>query len=561
MFDYIRNNSRVLFFVMLLLIIPSFVFFGVQGYSRFREGASTVASVAGRTITETELDAAHRNQIERLRAQSPNVDVKLLDTPAMKRQTLETLVREQVMRAAADKLNLVTSDERLQRLFLNDPQFAFLRNPDGSVNKDILSAQGMSSEAFAERLRSDLSVRQVLQGVAGSAVASKAVADAALDAFLQQREIQLAKFDAKDYLSKVNPSDADIEAYYKDPAHAAKFQSPEQASIEYLVLDLEAIKKGITVSEEDLRKYYDENAARYAVPEERRASHILAKADKSAPAAERDKAKAKAQELLAEVRKNPASFAEVARKNSDDPGSAANGGDLDFFSRGSMVKPFEDAAFAMKQGEISDVIETDFGYHVITITGQRGGEKKSFEAVRAEIEEGVRKQLAQARYSEAAEQFSNLVYEQADSLQPAADKLKLTIQKAVNVSRTPAPAAQGPLANPKLLDALFSPDSVRNKRNTEATEVAPNQLVAARVLEYSPARTLALVDVKDRVRQLVVDEQASALARKEGAEKLEAWQKSPDAAGAALGADNEGLARSAWPAKSRCRRCSAQGQG
>ncbi len=209
-----------------------------------------------------------------------------------------------------------------------------------------------------------------------------------------------------------------------------QFRAPEQASIEYVVLDLDALKAGISVSEDDLRKYYDENAARYTAAEERRASHVLINAAKDAPAAERAKAKAKAEALLADVRKAPASFADVARKNSGDPGSAERGGDLDFFARGAMVKPFEDAAYSMKPGEISNVVESDFGYHIIRLNAVRGGDKKPFDAVRAEIEDEVRSQLAQKKYAEAAEQFTNTVYEQADSLQPLVDKFKLKKQNA-----------------------------------------------------------------------------------------------------------------------------------
>jgi peptidyl-prolyl cis-trans isomerase D len=229
------------------------------------------------------------------------------------------------------------------------------------------------------------------------------------------------------------------------------------------------------------------------------------------------------------VRKSPGQFAELARKNSDDPGSAERGGDLDYFGRGAMVKPFDDAVFAMKPGEISNVVESDFGYHIIQFTGQRGGEKKAFDAVRAEIEAEVKKQLAQKRYVEAAEQFTNTVYEQSDSLQPVIDKLKLEKRSAL-VQRTPAPGASGPLASAKLLEAVFGNDAVRNKRNTDAVEVGPNQMASARIVEYLPARTLPLAEVKEQVRERLVGQQAAALARKDGEALLAQLNKSADAA-------------------------------
>ncbi|MEO8122633.1 MAG: SurA N-terminal domain-containing protein, partial [Burkholderiales bacterium] len=532
MFDFIRKHMRAMQFVLVVLIVPSFAFFGIEGYSRFaEEGRLTVAKVAGQDITQAELDAAHRQQIERLRREMPTIDVKLLDTPEMRKRTLDELVRERVMLVTADKYHLAPTDERLRRIFVSDPQFAFLRNPDGSVNKDVLAQQGMSSEQFAQRLAQDIARRQVMLGVGATVFPTASDSATAMDALLQQREIQVLRFDAKSYLGKVSPTDAELEAYYKNPAQAARFMAPEQANIEYVLLDLNTLKADITVSDEDLRKYYNENAARYTTPEERRASHILINAPKDAPADVRAKAHAKADALLAQVKKNPDSFAELAKKNSDDPGSAERGGDLDFFSRGAMFKPFEDAAFALKPGEVSGVVESDFGYHIIKLTGVRGGEKRSFDAVRPELESEVKTQLAQRKFTEIASDFSNTVYEQPDSLQPVVDKFKLELRRAQGVLRTPAPGASGPLASPKFLEQLFGNEALRNKRNTEAVETGPNQLVAGRVVSYSPAHMRPFAEVKPEVLAAVTAEMAAAEARKAGEAKLASLKQS---AGAAL---------------------------
>jgi peptidyl-prolyl cis-trans isomerase D len=522
MFDFVRKHTKLIQLVMLPMIFVSFVFVGIEGYTRFTDGANaSVATVAGSDIKQAEWDAAHRQQVERLRRQMPNVDAKLLDSPEFKRETLEQLLRERVMLVTASKLNLVTGNERLQRQFAADPQYAMLRNADGSVRREVLQAQGMTSEQFAERLRQDLALRQVLGGVTGTVLPAQNAVDAALDALAQQREVQVQRFAAADYRAKVNPSEAEIAAYYGDPAHRDEFMAPESATIEYLVLDLDAIKRDIKPSDEDLRKYYAENEARYTAPAERRASHILVKVDAGASADDKAKAKTEAQSVYDQVKKNPGSFAELAKKHSDDPGSAAKGGDLDFFGRGAMVKPFEDAVFALKPGEIAPLVETDFGYHVIKLDAVRGGEKKGFDAVRAQIENEVKEQLAKQRYAEAAEQFSNLVYEQSDSLQPAADRLKLQVRNAT-VLRTPPADATGALASDKFLAALFAPDTLTSKRNTEAVETGPNQLAAGRVVKHAPARQLPLDAVKDRVREALVREQSAALARKEGEARLAA---------------------------------------
>jgi len=535
MFDFVRKHTRILQFVLVLLIFPSFVFFGIQGYSRFTGGENEpVAKVDGHNITQAEWSAAQREQVERVRRQMPGVDVKLFDTPEMKKQVLEGMIRERVLLTAANKLHLVTTDDRLQRELLSIPQLAELRKPDGSFDVEayraLLNAQGMTPESFEARMRQDATMRQVLQGIGATAFGPGTSSSAAFDALLQQREIQVQRFDAKDYLAKVSPSEADLRAYYDAAQNAAQFESAEHATIEYVVLDLDAIMKDITVPEDDLRKYYTENEKRYTTPEERRASHILVNAEKSAPAAEREKAKAKAEQLLAEVRRAPGSFADVARKNSDDPGSAQRGGDLDFFGRGAMVKPFEDAVFGLKQGEISGVVESDFGYHIIQLTGQRGGEKKSFEQVRGEIEQEAKKQQAQSRFAAAAVDFTNMVYEQADSLKPAADKFKLEVRTAKDVQRTPAAGATGVLGSAKLLESLFSADSIKNKRNVEAVEVGPSQLASGRIVQHSPARRRPFEEVQALVREKVAAQQAAALARKEGEARLAELQKSPDTA-------------------------------
>ena len=526
MFDFIRTHTRLALGFMLLLIIPSFVFFGVQGYSRFSDSSNdSVASVGGQKITRAEWDDAHKRYVDRLRRQSPGIDSALLDTPQLRRETLDGMVRERLLLAAASEQHLFPTVARMSRLFDSDPQFAGLRGPDGKISRELLVGQGMTPEMFDQRLRQDFGMQQVLAGITQTAQVPPAMASAALDALLQRREVQMQRFEPAAYRAKLSVSDAEIDAYYK--TNASQFKAPEQANIEYVVLGLDALSRGLTVSDAELRQAYADGAARFTTPEERRASHILIKAEAGMPAAERLKAKARAEALLAEVRKNPTVFAELARKNSDDPGSAAKGGDLDFFGRGAMVKVFDDTAFALKPGEIGNVVESEFGYHIITVTGARGGQIRPFEEVRGELEAGLRTAAAQRRWAEAADQFTNTAYEQSDSLQPVIDKLKLE-KKTATVARAPAPGASGPLASTKLLDAIFSADTIRNKRNTDAVEVAPNQIASARVVSHTPARTMALAEVKDAVRQRVLDQQGKALAVKDGEARLAALRGGGD---------------------------------
>ena len=531
MFESIRKHSKIVMFLLFLLIIPSFVLVGIDS-NYFSQQSEVVARVDGQKINQTDWDNAHRAETDRIRAQSPSVDPKLLDSPQARYATLERLVRDRVLAAAAKDMHMVTSDARLARSLQEIPAIAELKRPDGTLDAEayraLVGSQGLTPEGFEANVRRDLSINQVMGGVMGSSFGTSAQVRLAVDPLYQRREVQVVRFKAADFASKAEPTAEELETYYK--AHPAQFQQREQAAVEYVVLDLDSVRAGISLSEDDLRTYYKENVERLSGKEERRASHILINAAKDAPAADREKAKARATELLAQVRKTPASFADVAKKSSDDTGSAPAGGDLNFFARGAMVKPFEDAAFALKKGEISDVVESDFGYHIIHLTDIKTPRQPPFEELRPSLEAELKQQQAQRKFAEVAESFSNSVYEQADSLQPVAEKLKLKVHTATGVTRIPAPGAQGPLTNAKFLEALFAADSVQNKRNTEAVEVGPSQLVAGRVTTYTPALTQPFDEVRARVRTLFVAERSAEAARKEGEAKLAAWKTNPASA-------------------------------
>ena len=532
MFDFIRKHTKVTMGLLFLLIVPSFVLLGMNDHSRTSDSSGSVARVDGQNITQAEWDAAHRVEVDQIRVAMPTIDVKLLDSPEARYATLERMVRDRVLAAAAAKSLLTTSDQRLARELQGNPQIAALRKPDGSLDMDryrqLLSAQGMTPDMFEASVRTDLSTRQVMTGVTATGFSSAGVADSALNAYFEKRELQLARFSPASYAAKLKPTDADLEQYYQ--ANQPLFRAAEQASIEYVLLDAEAVSKTIAVNPQDLKTYYDQNIERLSGAEERRASHILINAPKTAVAAEREAAKAKATELLAQVRKAPATFADTARKNSQDTGSAAQGGDLDFFARGAMVKPFEDAAFSLKKGEISDLVESDFGYHIIRLTDIKSPKQRSFEEMRPSLEVELKKQQVQQKFAESAEVFTNAVYEQPDSLKSVAERLKLDIRSASNLGREPVPNATGPLANPRFLAALFSADALENKRNTEAIEVGPNQLAAGRVVQYTPAQTRPLADVKENVRTRWLAARSAEEARKEGSAKLTDWKANAAAA-------------------------------
>ncbi len=526
MLESIRKHSKFVMILLFLLIIPSFIFFGVD-QSYFSVASPTVARVDGQDITQNDWDNMHRYESDRLRAENPNIDSKLLDSPEARYATLERMVRDRVMQTAAQKMHLLTSDAALARALQQIPAIANLRKPDGTLDAEqyraLLATQGMTPEGFEASMRRDLSLSQVLGNVMNTAFATPAVADIAMDAFLQRREIQVAQFLSKDFAAKVQVNDEALKAFYE--SHKDLFQQAEQAKVEYVVLDLEAVRDGIELNEADLQTYYKENASRLTdEKEERRARHILLNAPRSMSADEREAVKAKAQGIADELKKDPSRFAEVAKAESQDSGSAASGGDLGFFSRGAMVPEFEQVAFTLQNGQVSDVVESEFGYHVIQVTDVKEPKVPSFESVREKIVNDLKDQQAQRKFAEVAEQFASIVFEQPDSLQPVIDKLGLKLHTADGVTRDPQPEAQGALASKDFLDALFTADSLENKRNTDAVDVGTNQMASGRVVSYQPAKQLGFDEVADRVKNLYVEQQSAVLAREAGEAALREWQ-------------------------------------
>jgi peptidyl-prolyl cis-trans isomerase D len=522
MFEQVRSHRRWMMLFMLLLIFPSFVFFGIQGYNSFIEGDNALARVDGSPITQQEFDQAQRDRIERLRQTfGQDVDPRLFESQEARASILDQLVLSRALANEAGKAGIVVTTDRLREVIGGVPAF----QEDGKFSYDrykaFVASQGMSEAMFEQRVRDDLRKQALPQAVVESATVPKAVA-ARLDALLrEQRDVRELRFATDQFLSKVSVSDAQVTEFYEK--NRALFETPESAKVEYLVLSPETIGGAESVAEADVRAYYEQNKSRYGTDEQRRASHILISAEGSDKAA----ARRKAEELLAQVRAKPADFERLAREHSKDPGSAAQGGDLGFFGKGMMVKPFEDAAMRLKPGEISDVVETEFGFHVIKVTEIKPAEVKPFEQVRAEIERDLKTERAQKEFARAADQFTNLVYEQADSLQPAADALKLKVQGVDALTRRGLP----PHLNARVVEALFAEDSLKNRRNTQAIEVATNTLVSARIVEHRPAAVKPLDEVKTQVRQLVEKREAARLAREAGEAKLAELRKQPNDAG------------------------------
>ncbi|MGH8695066.1 MAG: SurA N-terminal domain-containing protein [Burkholderiales bacterium] len=524
MFEFVGKHKRLLQILLALLIVPPFAFFGVQSFDWTGSGGTDLADVNGSRVTAREFAQAQEQRREQLRSVlGRNFDAAQLDTPEARRQLLDALVAQRVLGLYLVRNHVVVTDEQVRELIAAQPAFQENGKFSRANYQAFIRAQNKSEEQFEAELRSDLALRQLASGLLDSAIVAKTTARRVAAILGESREVSESLLAASRFAGQVKLAPDAVDAYYR--SHAKEFEVPEQVRAEYVQLSLDALLAEETVSPDEVKAAYAAGLA------PQRAAHL--------------EGRKKAEALLAEVRKDPGRFAELAKASSQDSGSAAAGGDLGWFGRGAMVKPFEDAVFRLQPNEISPLVPTEFGFHIIQLTGTRkaeGGkgeerrarhilinapaEVKDFDAARAEIEGDLKRQKAQKKFPESAEALSNLAYEQPDSLQPIADRFKLRIGTTGWFSRAAAPA---PLGNAKLAAALFGDDAVRNKRNTEAVETEPGRLVVARVLEHKPAAVRPLDEVRGEIAKKLTQEEALRLARDAGAARLKQLESGQDA--------------------------------
>ena len=516
MFDTVHKHRRVAQIILALVIVP-FAFVGVDYYFRTDPASVPVATVGGAEISRVEFDELLRQQQERMRASAgPSFDPAIFDSPEVRFALVEQLIAQRLLQAEARDQHFRVNNADLARVIGDVEPFKVDGQFSPERYRQLLAAQNMTPAMFEQRMRDELVLAPLQEPLANANIVARSSGERYVALLEQKREVVVASIDAEPLAKEVKVDDAQVKAFYDQ--NQAAFQTPEEAKIEYVLLTQPSLADKIKLEPAEVRKQFDANIASYSKAEERSAAHILVAAKPDASADEKAAAKKKAEGLVRDAKANPAKFADLAKANSEDPGSAAQGGDLGSFAKGSMVKPFEDAVFAAKRGDILGPVETDFGYHVIHVTGVQPARTRNFDEVKADIETDLKRQRAQAKYAQAADQLQNLVYEQADSLAPAGKALDVDVVQTPFVTRTQV--QQFALGNPKFVQALFAPESIQGKRNTDAIEVAPNALMSGRIVEYKAAAPRPFDDVKDEIRRQLVARGASELAQKAGREKL-----------------------------------------
>lgn len=533
MYDFLSKHKRAVQVVLALITLP-FMFFGVDYYFRGGGVEDTIATVDGVKITRREFEDALREHADRLRQQmGKSYDSAVIDHPDVRYAVVMNLVNQRLLAEEARRERLRVTDAQLAQVIAEIPAF----QEDGKFSAEryrmVLQGQNMSPALFEYRLRQEMSQAPLSEPLTQGAIVAKTSAERYLALLEQKREVAQATIDAAPFAKEAKVDDAAVKAYYDQ--HPDALMTPEQAKIEYVVLNVDALAAKVTVDPQDVRKQYDANQASYTSPGERTASHILVAVKPDASDAEKAAAKAKAEAIAAEVRAAPARFAEIAKAKSEDPGSAAQGGDLGAFGRGTMVKAFEDAAFAAKPGDIVGPVQSEFGWHVIKVTGAREETKRPFEEVKSQIEAELRQRQAHERFQAAADQFQNLVYEQADSLEGVGKALGVPVQTTPFITRAQAQALAA--NNPAFVEALFSPASIQAKRNTDAIEAGPNMLIAGRIVEHKASAPRPFDEVKAEIRQQLERKAMADAAERAGRAKLALLEqgKSDKDAGLAFG--------------------------
>lgn len=510
MFDFVQEK-RWLVQAVLGVIILTFAVWGVSSY-RNSDQSAALAKVNGEKIGQQEFENAMEQQRQRIREMAgASFDPAMFDKPEVKHSVLDGLVSQHLLLGEARNVGLVVSDEQMAQIIASVPAFQKEGKFDKQQYEVALRGRSMTPAMFEYKVRQDLLTRQLVDAYTQNGYASDAVADALIKLNEQQRVVVVAKLGADAFANQSKVDEKAVKEYFEQ--HAQEFQIPERAKVEYVMLSIDSLMTQVSSTDDEIKQYYEEHLTEYGTQEQRQAAHILISLPKQASDAVKQEVKSKAEQVLKQVKASPAKFAELAKQYSQDPGSASNGGDLGAFGRGAMVKPFEDAVYSLQPGQISDLVQSEFGYHIIKLVAIKAAKTQPLSEVKAQISQRIKFQHANDKFAELAEKFNNAVYEQSDSLKAAAELSKSSVQGGVWLSK--GQPASDPW-NAKVMQAIFSDDVLKNKRNTAAIEVAPNTLLAARVTEYQPASVRALAEVSEGIKAKLVHTQALQAAIQQG---------------------------------------------
>ncbi len=509
MLERIREGSQGPWAMAIIaLIVLSFVFAGVGSYLT-SSGTTAVATVNGEEISAQELERAYQNQRAQMESQYGEGIAQLFSSEQyladFRRNVLDRLIAEKLIQQQATEMGLRVSDEQIRETIVQMPEFQFGGQFDNERFQTILRQNGFQVADFRNYLRVQMTQNQLAAALTNSAFALDAEVTQANALQRQTRDAKYLLVSSDEFASSVEVTEEDIEAFYNN--NIASFDTEEQVKLAYVKLSVDALKSRVTVDESAVRTYYDNNIGSYGTEEQRRVSHILIEAGDDAEAA-----KEKAQSLKAQL-DDGAEFAVLAQENSDDTFSAENGGDLDFITPEMMDPAFDEAAFALKNvGDVSDVVETEFGFHIIKLTDLKEADVKTFEEVADEIRDTLLYDAAMEKYFELQNTMAEIAFEVPDTLEDVANAVDLRVQESALFSRNTAPVE---LSSPAVLDAAFSSELVEERLNSDLIELDDETVVVMRVVDHMPQRTQSLDEVREGITETVKANKAK--------EAAEAW--------------------------------------
>lgn len=541
MFDFIRTNQRFMMFILLVLVLPSFVLIGVSGYTNYVSGDKDLVKVGDSAVTLQEFEMARRNQLEQLqRSTMGRFDPEVLNNRPARELLLESLVDRRVMVDIATQERFSVSDAALRNAIANMPEFQDNGHFSAERYNQLLDSAGLSARDFEQGQRGELALQRVLGPVGGSAVIPATVVQRIQAALTEERTVRLQTFPVSEYEKDIVITDDDIQAWYD--ANKEKMAVPDQVAAQYLVLNEEAALQAVgDIADADLKNYYEQNKARYVTSPRVNVSHIQISVAAGASQEERQAAQAQAEAIAERVKADPASFAEVAKEESQDVGTARDGGQLGWVTPGSWPQSLETAVFALQEGQVSDVVEGPGGYHIFLANQVEPEKGETFEEARAKVEEEVRRQLAAERFADLATRLTDLVYDNPSSLEPVAQELGLEPRTVAGITRegllgvedvgdqaAAASVDRAIFEDPRVRGILFSPSVLNEKANSGVIEVSADTLVVVRVAAFEPQHVPPLAQVKGRVEAVLVAERAREAAAKAGEQALAALREGED---------------------------------
>lgn len=506
MLQSIRDTAQgwIAWVIIILISIP-FALWGIQEYLGVG-GEPVAATVNGQEITDNELQERTRSARENLRLSlGSSYSPDLFAEEELRRQVMDQIIEERVLFEAAKDMGLAVANDSVRRFILSQKSFQQDGRFDVVAYENALRNRGMSKGGYEQLVRQDLLLRQFDDALRSSGI----VTDSELAEYSrlqdQTRTLSYVVVPASSFMAAINPTEDELETYFKQQASA--YMQPERVKLDYLVLDMAAIGEQIEVTETALQSYFEEHKGEFEAPEQRKLRHILIPMT-----AGDEEAKKQAEELRQRLLAG-GDFAALAKEFSADPVSAAKGGELGWVNTGVMVKPFEDAAFALSEKQISEPVKSPFGYHLIEMLEQRGGVVADLDSVRDQVAAAYRRSEAEQLFYDYAERLANLSYEQPDSLMPAVEDLGLTLRHSDWLDHS---GGTGDLASPKVVAVAFSEEVLSEGRNSEVIELNSESLLVLRVQAHEEAQPRPLSEVREAVLQAYKREQGEKLASKSG---------------------------------------------